>query len=136
MSYRPPIDDILFTMTAVAVPPGAPAPMERDDLVAVLEECGRFCEERIAPLDRTSDLQGAAWDDGVVTCTPGFREAYGDWAAAGWNAVAQPEAFGGSGLPTAVGTATMEMLTSSCLALSTLPVLSQGATDEIGRAHV
>ncbi len=134
MSYRPPIDDILFTLTEIAVAPGGAAPMERDDLVAILEEAGRFCEERVAPLDRVSDTVGAAWADGAVTCPPGFREVYADWAAAGWNAVSQPEAFGGSGLPTAVGTATMEMLTSACMALSTLPVLSQGAADAI-HAH-
>ncbi len=134
MSYRPPIDDILFTLTEIAVAPGGAAPMERDDLVAILEEAGRFCEERVAPLDRASDTVGAAWADGAVTCPPGFREVYADWAAAGWNAVSQPEAFGGSGLPTAVGTATMEMLTSACMALSTLPVLSQGAADAI-HAH-
>ena len=134
MTYRPPVDDILFTMTKVALPPGTAPAMERDDLVAILEESARFCEERVAPLDRTSDTEGAKWADGTVTCPPGFREAYADWAAAGWNAVAQPEEFGGSGLPTSVGTATMEMLTSSCLALSTLPVLSQGAADAI-EAH-
>ena len=134
MTYRPPVDDILFTMTNVALPPGTAPAMERDDLVAILEESARFCEERVAPLDRTSDTEGAKWADGTVTCPPGFREAYADWAAAGWNAVAQPEEFGGSGLPTSVGTATMEMLTSSCLALSTLPVLSQGAADAI-EAH-
>jgi len=131
MSYRPPVDDILFTMTRVAIAPGATPAMERDDLVAILEEAGRFMEERIAPLDRISDTVGAAWADGAVTTPPGFREAYADWAAAGWNAVAQPEAFGGSGLPTSVGTATMEMLTSACLALSTLPVLTQGAADAL-----
>ncbi|MBV5266558.1 acyl-CoA dehydrogenase family protein [Pinisolibacter aquiterrae] len=134
MSYRPPIDDILFTLTEIAVPPGGAPPMERDDLVAILDEAGKFCEERVDPLDRTSDTVGAAWADGIVTCPPGFREAYADWAAAGWNAVSQPEAFGGSGLPTAVGTASMEMLTSACMALSTLPVLSQGAADAI-HAH-
>ncbi len=134
MTYRPPVADILFTMTSVALPPGVAPAVERDDLVAILEESARFCEERIAPLDRGSDLEGAKWQDGVVTCSPGFREAYADWAAAGWNAVAQSEEFGGSGLPTSVGTATMEMLTSACLSLSTLPVLSQGAADAI-EAH-
>ncbi len=134
MTYRPPIADILFTLTHVAVPPGGAPPMERDDLAAILDEAGRFVEDRIAPLDRTSDTVGAAWVDGVVTTPPGFKEAYADWAAAGWNAVAQPEAFGGSGLPTAVGTASMEMLTSACLALSTLPVLTQGAADAL-EAH-
>jgi len=134
MTYRPPIDEILFTLAQVAVPPGSPPPLPADELAAILEEAGRFCAERIAPLDRASDLVGARWEDGRVTTPPGFREAYADWIAGGWNAVAQPEAFGGSGLPVSVGTATMEMLTSSCMALSTLPVLSQGAADAI-EAH-
>ncbi len=134
MSYRAPIDDMLFTLTRVAVPPGAEPPLGEDDLSAILGEAARFVETRVAPLDRVSDTVGASWADGAVTTPPGFREAYADWAAAGWNAVAQSEAFGGSGLPTAVGTATMEMLTSACMALSTLPVLSQGAADAI-EAH-
>ncbi|MET3356543.1 UNVERIFIED_ORG: alkylation response protein AidB-like acyl-CoA dehydrogenase [Xanthobacter viscosus] len=134
MTYRPPIDEILFTLAQVAVPPGSPPPLPADELSAILEEAGRFCAERIAPLDRTSDLIGARWEDGRVTTPPGFREAYADWIAGGWNAVAQPEAYGGSGLPMSVGTAAMEMFTSSCMALSTLPVLSQGAADAI-EAH-
>ena len=134
MSYRAPVADMLFTLTRVAVPPGGEPPIPPDDLAAILEEAARFAEERVAPLDRTSDTVGAAWADGVVTTPPGFREVYADWAAAGWNGTALPEEHGGSGLPTAVGTATMEMLTSACMALSTLPVLSQGATDAI-EAH-
>ena len=134
MTYRAPVADILFTLTTVAVAPGAEPPLPADDLAAVLDEAARFAEDRVAPLDRTSDTVGASWVDGEVTTPPGFREAYADWAAAGWNATSLPEEFGGSGLPTAVGTAAMEMLTSACLALSTLPVLSQGATDAI-EAH-
>ncbi|MCE1236139.1 MAG: acyl-CoA dehydrogenase [Hyphomicrobiales bacterium] len=134
MTWRAPIDDILFTLTEIAPFHGAPQPMAADDLRAVLDEAGRFCEARVAPLDRTSDTVGASWNDGAVVCPPGFREVYADWAAAGWNAVALSEAFGGSGLPTAVATATMEMLTSACMALSTLPVLSQGAAQAIA-AH-
>ncbi len=134
MSWRAPVEDILFTLTAIAPGPGGEPAMERDDLVAILEEAAKFCEDRIDPLDRVSDTVGASWADGRVATPPGFADAYADWAAAGWNAVSQPEAFGGSGLPTAVGTATMEMLTSACMALSTLPVLSQGAADAL-EAH-
>lgn len=134
MSWRAPVEDILFTLTAIAPGPGGEPAMDRDDLVAILEEAAKFCEDRIDPLDRVSDTVGASWADGRVTTPPGFADAYADWAAAGWNGVAQPEAFGGSGLPTAVGTATMEMLTSACMALSTLPVLSQGAADAL-EAH-
>jgi alkylation response protein AidB-like acyl-CoA dehydrogenase len=134
MSYRAPVADMLFTLTKVARAPGAEPPLPLDDLAAILDEAARFTEDRVAPLDRTSDIVGASWTDGDVATPPGFREAYADWAAAGWNGTSLPEEFGGSGLPTAIGTASMEMLTSACMALSTLPVLSQGATDAI-EAH-
>jgi acyl-CoA dehydrogenase len=134
VSYDPPVEDMIFTLTKVAVPPDAAPASGRDDLLAVLEESGRFARDRVAPLDQASDRNGASWSAAGVTTPPGFREVYADWAAAGWNAVAQPEAFGGMGLPTSVGAATMEMLTSACMALATLPVLSQGAADAIA-AH-
>ncbi|MGC2779136.1 MAG: acyl-CoA dehydrogenase family protein, partial [Bradyrhizobium sp.] len=125
---------MIFTLTKVAVPPDVAPASGRDDLLAVLEESGKFARDRVAPLDGASDRIGASWSAAGVTTPPGFREVYADWAAAGWNAVAQPEAFGGMGLPTSVGAATMEMLTSACMALATLPVLSQGAADAIA-AH-
>ncbi|ALK09455.1 acyl-CoA dehydrogenase [Blastochloris viridis] len=134
MSWRAPIDDILFTLTKVAPGPDGAPPLDRDDLAIIVDEAARFAEERVAPLDRIADTTGAKWADGTVTTPPGFRMAYADWAAAGWNAVSQSEEFGGSALPTAVGTATMELLTSACMSLSTLPVLSQGAADAL-EAH-
>jgi hypothetical protein len=85
MSWRAPVDDLLFTLTKVAIAPGAEPPLPLDDLAAILDEAARFTEGRVEPLDRTSDTVGAAWNDGVVTTPPGFREAYADWAAAGWN---------------------------------------------------
>jgi alkylation response protein AidB-like acyl-CoA dehydrogenase len=131
MTWRAPIDDMLFTLTRVATPTGAEPPMPTADLAALLNEAARFNEEQVAPLDRISDTIGASWEGGVVTTPPGFSAAYTDWAAAGWNAVSLPEDFGGSGLPMTVGTACMEMLTSACMALSMLPVLNQGAVDAI-----
>jgi len=73
MSYRAPVADMLFTLTRVAIAPGAEPPLPADDLAAILDEAARFAEDRVAPLDRTSDTVGASWVDGVVTTPPGFR---------------------------------------------------------------
>jgi alkylation response protein AidB-like acyl-CoA dehydrogenase len=124
--FRAPVEDIVFTLTRIAAPD-----LDRDEIAPIVEEAGRFAQEKVAPLDRGSDLVGAKWTADGVTTPPGFREVYRDWAAAGWNAVAQPEKFGGSGLSTSLGTATMEVLTSACMSLSTLPVLNQGGADAI-----
>lgn len=124
MSWHPPIDDILFALTRVAG-----VEMADDELRAILEEAGRLAAETIAPLDRDADRIGARWRDGRVTTPPGFRDGYAAWCAGGWHGVSQPEAFGGAGLPTAVGTAVMELLTGASMAFSTLPVLTQAAAD-------
>ena len=137
MTYVAPTQDLLFTMRHVARARPAMtdgSELDWDDVAAILEEAGKFTGEIIAPLDVTGDRVGAQFKEGVVAMHPGFGEAYRAWAAAGWNATALPESHGGAGLPTSIGTAAMEMLTSACMALSTLPVLTQGAVDAI-EAH-
>lgn len=124
MSWHPPIEDIVLTLRAIAR-----VDMDEPDIRAILDEAGRLVAEEVAPLDRDADAIGARWADGRVTMPPGFRAAYAAWCAGGWNGVAQPEAYGGAGLPTTLGTAVMELLTGGCMALSTLPVLTQGAAD-------
>jgi alkylation response protein AidB-like acyl-CoA dehydrogenase len=133
MTWRPPVDDIVFTLTRIAgAAPGRGEPgaaIVEADVRAVLDEVGRLCAERVAPLDRDADRVGAAWHDGRVTTPAGFRDAYRAWCAGGWNGVALPEAWGGAGLPTLVGTAVMELLTGACMAFATLPVLTQAAAE-------
>ncbi|MEZ5787259.1 MAG: acyl-CoA dehydrogenase family protein [Xanthobacteraceae bacterium] len=129
MTYRAPVDDILFNLMAVAPGPASPE-ITADtcaDWRAILEQAAVLVEETIAPLNRPGDVAGSVFENGVVRTPAGWREAYATWAEAGWNGVSLPESHGGAGLPIAIGTATMEMLTSACMALSTLPVLAQCA---------
>ncbi|MFY9625343.1 MAG: acyl-CoA dehydrogenase [Rhodoplanes sp.] len=129
MIYRAPVDDILFNISAVAPGPHSPEiPAEaREEWRAILDQAAVLVEETIAPLNRAGDLSGSAFENGVVRTPAGWREAYTTWAEAGWNGVSLPVSYGGAGLPIVIGTATMEMLTSACMALSTLPVLTQCA---------
>ncbi|MFZ1896218.1 MAG: acyl-CoA dehydrogenase [Rhodoplanes sp.] len=129
MIYRAPVDDILFNISAVAPGPHSPEiPAEaREEWRAILDQAAVLVEETIAPLNRAGDLSGSVFENGVVRTPAGWREAYTTWAEAGWNGVSLPVSYGGAGLPIVIGTATMEMLTSACMALSTLPVLTQCA---------
>jgi 3-(methylsulfanyl)propanoyl-CoA dehydrogenase len=136
MIYRAPVDDILFNISAVAPGPFSPEiPAEtREEWRAILDQAAVLVEETIAPLNRAGDLSGSAFENGVVRTPAGWREAYTTWAEAGWNGVSLPVSHGGAGLPIIIGTATMEMLTSACMALSTLPVLAQCAVPAL-EAH-
>ena len=44
-----------------------------DTAQAVLEECARFSQGVLEPLDRKGDQQPSTWKDGQVSTTPGFK---------------------------------------------------------------
>jgi 3-(methylthio)propanoyl-CoA dehydrogenase len=78
MSYQAPVKDLLFCMTELAdLAQVATLPGFKDAGVdtaqAVLEECARFNEGVIAPLNWEGDRNPSSWKDGVVTTTPGCR---------------------------------------------------------------
>jgi alkylation response protein AidB-like acyl-CoA dehydrogenase len=85
----------------------------------------------LAPLDRIGDRHGTPFKDGVVTTPPGWKEAYRDWAAAGWNGLTAPAQWGGQELPQAVSAACTEMWNSASMAFSIGPLLTMAAIDAL-----
>ncbi|MCC7248270.1 MAG: acyl-CoA dehydrogenase family protein [Lysobacter sp.] len=137
-AYRPPTEDYAFLLSHVlsfdAVMTELGVEVDTGLAVAVLEEGGRFCAERLQPINRQGDEHGSALTDGEVTTPPGFAEAYRAFAAAGWTALAADTAYGGQGLPFVLQLWLDEMLAATNLALSLVPGLTRGAADAIG-AH-
>ena len=136
MAYRAPVEDIIFTLKHAAGFTRARADglykdLGEDDLDAVLGEAGRFASEVLAPLNAPGDRYGTPFQDGEVTTPPGWKEAYRDWAAAGWNGVAAPAEWGGQGLPRAVNAACIEMWNSAAMAFGIGPVLTMAAVDAL-----
>ncbi|MBV9066306.1 MAG: acyl-CoA dehydrogenase family protein, partial [Methylobacteriaceae bacterium] len=139
MSYRVPVADMLFTMdhaAGLAAGIGSGLYPELADGVAeaTLEEAAKLAEGVLAPLNRAGDLQGASLKDGVVTTTPGWREAYKQWSEGGWNGVTASEQHGGMGLPTLLGVACTEIWTSANMAFALCPLLNFGAVEAV-EAH-
>jgi len=134
-SYQAPLRDFHFLINemldfqAIAKLPGFE---EAPDVVdAVLEEAGNFAGNVLAPLNATGDRQGAKWADGNVTTPKGFKEAYHQFADAGWIGLPLPLEYGGQGLPQVLSTATLEMWNASNLGFSLCPLLNQGAIEAI-----
>jgi alkylation response protein AidB-like acyl-CoA dehydrogenase len=136
MSYRAPVADMLFVMKelagleAVAKLPGFEE-AGLDTAQAVLEECARFNEQVVAPLDRAGDTDPSSWEDGVVKTTPGFKAAFKQFGEGGWQGLQHPSEFGGQGLPKTIGAACSEMLNSANLSFALCPLLTDGAIEAL-----
>src|SRR5215469_3051970 len=136
MAYRAPVEDIIFTLKhgagfAKARADGLYQELGDDDLNAVLGEAGRFASHVLAPLNASGDRHGTLFRDGEVTMPPGWKEAYRDWAAGGWNGVAAPTEWGGQGLPHVVNAACIEMWNSAAMAFGLGPVLTMAGVNAL-----
>ena len=131
MSYEAPVDDILFALKTATDFSGDQRGLDEDTLRAVLEEAGKFAAEELAPLNKAGDKTPARWVNGKVVASPGWKEAYAAFRAAGWSALPCPEEFGGQDLPETVAMAVCEMWNSANLAFGLCPLLTQGAIDAL-----
>ena len=136
MSYTAPVKDMLFGMKdlagldEVAQLPGF-EDAGLDTAQAVLEECAKFNEGVVAPLNWEGDKNPSSWKDGKVTTTPGFKEAFRQFAEGGWQGLQHPADFGGQGLPKTIGAACVEMLNSANLSFALCPLLTDGAIEAL-----
>ena len=136
MSYKAPIKDMLFAIEHLAridqvaqIPGFEDAGL--DTAQAVLEECARFNEEVVAPLNVPGDLNPSTWKDGQVTTTPGFKDAFRQYVEGGWQGLQHPVEAGGQGLPKTMGAACGEMLNSANMRFALCPLLTDGAIEAL-----
>ncbi|MGE0498750.1 MAG: acyl-CoA dehydrogenase family protein, partial [Ramlibacter sp.] len=136
MSYTAPVKDMLFDIRhlahidQVAQIPGFEE-AGYDTAQAVLEECAKFNEGVLAPLNREGDINPSSWKDGKVTTTPGFKDAFRQYAEGGWQGLQHPVDFGGQGLPKTIGAACGEMLNSANMSFALCPLLTDGAIEAL-----
>ncbi|MEQ1683461.1 MAG: acyl-CoA dehydrogenase [Burkholderiaceae bacterium] len=136
MTYRAPVNDMLFCMKELAgladvaqLPGFEEAGIETAQ--AVLEECAKFNEGVVAPLNWEGDCNPSSWKDGVVTTTPGFKQAFRQFGEGGWQGLQHPTDFGGQNLPKTIGAACIEMLNSANLSFALCPLLTDGAIEAL-----
>ena len=136
MTFRAPVDDLLFVMTHGAglgqgLENGVYHDLEDGMAATLLAEAGKFAESVIAPMNRAGDTQGATLANGVVTTAPGWVEAYGHWREGGWNGVCAPIEHGGMGLPHLLQAACLDMWNGANMAFTLAPLLTFGAIDAL-----
>ena len=136
MTYQAPVDDILHALKAAAdlddlIAHGLLDGVDEDTIRAVINEAGKFGAEVLDPLSAPGDRVGSKLIDGKVVTPPGWSQAYQQFAAGGWGALAAPEEWGGQNLPQVVATAAGEVWNASNLAFGLCPLLTFGAIDAV-----
>ncbi|APW46340.1 acyl-CoA dehydrogenase [Rhodoferax antarcticus] len=136
MSYAAPLKDMLFNIKYLAgidqiqqLPGMQDAGL--DTAQAVLEEAAKFNEGVLSPLNWAGDQNPTSWKDGVVTATPGFKEAFQQFTEAGWQGLQHPVAYGGQGLPKSIGASVGEMQNAANMSFALLPLLADGAIEAL-----
>ncbi len=136
MSYIAPVKDMLFNIEhlacidRIAQLPGF-EDADLDTAQAVLEESAKFNEGVLSPLNWAGDQNPTSWKDGVVTATPGFKEAFKLFGQGGWQGLQHPTEFGGQGLPKTIGSVCGEMQNSANMSFALCPLLSDGAIEAL-----
>jgi alkylation response protein AidB-like acyl-CoA dehydrogenase len=135
-NYKAPVADMLFCMDKLAglsevakLPGFEDAGLETAQ--AVLEECAKFNQNVVAPLNAAGDKNPSSWKEGVVTTTPGFKDAFKQFGEGGWQGLQHPVEFGGQGLPKVIGAACIEMINSANMSFALCPLLTDGAIEAL-----
>lgn len=136
MSFTPPVNAIGYLLRhgvhldAIAQT-GRFEETPQDLLDAILGGASDFARDVIAPTNWEGDQNPATLEDGNVTASPGFKEAYHQFVEGAWQTVALPAEIGGMGLPSAVSVATNEMIYAANMALGLCPMLTSSAIKAI-----
>ena len=136
-TYKAPLRDMRFLMNEVFDYPkhysqlsnGADA--TPDMVEAILGEAGRFCEEVLSPLNLSGDLEGCHFENGEVRTPKGFKEAYDQFVAGGWQGLSHPAEYGGQGMPMSLGLLKSEMMGTANWSFTMYPGLSLGCMNTI-----
>ena len=135
--YKAPLKDIDFLLNDVfdiqthyeTIPGGEDASPDMVDMI--LSECAKFCENVLSPLYQSGDEEGCKFENGKVTTPKGFKDAYEQYVAGGWQSLSHPVEFGGQGLPSSLGIIKSEMIGTANWAWSMYPGLSLGAMNTV-----
>jgi alkylation response protein AidB-like acyl-CoA dehydrogenase len=137
LQYKAPLRDMRFLINEVLDYPthysklsnGAEATPEMVD--AILEGAATLCEEVLAPLNASGDREGCHLTDGIVTTPKGFKEAYAQFVAGGWQGLSFPTEYGGQGMPMSLNLFKSEMMGAANWSFNMYPGLSIGCINTV-----
>ena len=98
---------------------------------SIYSEAAKFATEVLLPINQTGDSVGSKFENGNVTVAPGFKDAYQQYAQAGWGSFTCDPKYGGQGLPEALNMPITEIISACNVSFGLFPALSHGAVNAI-----
>jgi alkylation response protein AidB-like acyl-CoA dehydrogenase len=92
-----------------------------------VNEAARFAKKVIDPLQEIGETKGVIFKDGQVSCADEFKDAYRQYAAAGWISAARNPEFGGQGFPHMMRIVVNDLMYGACQSFNMAPSLTHGA---------
>ena len=108
--------------------------LDVDDLLMILQEASKMCEETLLPLNVIGDNEGCIFDNGKVIAPKGFKEAYKVFSENGWQGIKVKEKYGGQDLPYIMNMFLDEMVSSTNMSFGLYPGLTTNAIDAIEKS--
>ena len=136
VSYKAPVKDVIFAYDVL----NSYETLQNIDrfrdftseiAIPAIEECAKFAEEVLAPINSIGDSEGAVFNNGEVKMPPGYKDAYEKFKKAGWASMSLPTEIGGGGMPYTLSGGTLEVLCAANMSFVLGPGLSIGAISGI-----
>ena len=108
--------------------------IDQSDLEMILDEAAKLCEEILLPINQSADTEGCTFNKGKVTTPKGFKEAYKNFVANGWQGITVDKKYGGQNLPYFMNIFLDEMISSSNMSFSLYPALTSNAIEAIEKS--
>lgn len=139
--YQSPIEDMQFVLQHLVDFKGLQSLAGNEELTdelsaSILEEAARFAKDVVSPLNVIGDQHGVKFEEqsnsfNTVTTPDGFKQAYRQFADAGWGSLQFDPEYGGQGMPFALAIPVQEMWHAANMSWGLCPLLSQGAIEAI-----
>ena len=134
--YKAPVDDVIFAYDVLNSYETLQNIERFKDFgpeiaIPAIEECAKFAEEVLAPINSIGDTHGAVFKDGEVKMPPGYIDAYEKFKKAGWASMSLPSEIGGGGMPYTLSGGSLEVLCAANMSFVLGPGLSIGAISGI-----
>jgi alkylation response protein AidB-like acyl-CoA dehydrogenase len=97
---------------------------------AILDGAAQLCEDVLAPLNHSGDIEGCKLENGAVTTPKGFKEAYDQFVEGGWQGLS-PRRVRRPGPAHVARRLQAEMMGTANWSFNMYPGLSLGAMNTI-----